>query len=184
MEEQLAQRPSNCKKIVLFGPESTGKTTLAQKLADYYNTLWVPEYAREYLQNKWNDEREICNMDDLLPIAKGQMKMENELASQVYDLLICDTDLLETVVYSQAYFKGKCPEELWKYAVENTYDMYFLTYIDAPWVKDDLRDRPNDREEMFQLFKNALEDTNKPYNLISGCLDNRMKKCIEIIDNL
>ena len=72
MEEKLEQEPTDIIKIVLFGPESTGKTTLSEQLARYYNTVWVPEYAREYLQAKWNNERKTCEPHDLLPIAKGQ----------------------------------------------------------------------------------------------------------------
>ena len=79
MEEKYKQEPSNCIKVVLFGPESTGKTTLSRQLARYYNSVWVPEYARAYLQNKWNNERKICDSDDLLPIAEGQMRLENDL---------------------------------------------------------------------------------------------------------
>ena len=71
MEEKLGQEPSDLIKIVLFGPESTGKTTLAKQLAKHYNTVWVPEYAREYLQKKWDDTKEICTLDDLIPIAVG-----------------------------------------------------------------------------------------------------------------
>jgi len=79
MEEKYRQQPSNILKVVLFGPESTGKTTLSEQLARYYNTVWVPEYAREYLQDKWNNERKTCEPHDLLPIAEGQMRLENEL---------------------------------------------------------------------------------------------------------
>ena len=82
MEKNLKQQPSNCIKIVLFGPESTGKTTLSGQLARHYNSVWVPEYAREFLQNKWNDERKTCEPKDLLPIAKGQMQLENKLSKK------------------------------------------------------------------------------------------------------
>jgi nicotinamide riboside kinase len=98
MEENLRQQPANCIKIVLFGPESTGKTTLSNHLARYYNSVWVPEYAREYLQNKWNEERKTCEPEDLLPIAEGQMFLENKLSKKTDSVLICDTDLLETKV--------------------------------------------------------------------------------------
>ena len=104
MEEKLEQKPSDVIKVVLFGPESTGKSTLSEQLADHYKTLWVPEYAREYLQEKWNREQKTCEPQDLLPIAEGQMRLENEMTTRVTDLLICDTDLLETKVYSEAYY--------------------------------------------------------------------------------
>ena len=103
MEKTLSQQQSNCIKVVLFGPESTGKTTLSRHLARYYNSVWVKEYAREYLQNVWNNERRTCQSKDLLPIARGQIKLENELSQKTNSVLICDTDLLETKVYSEAY---------------------------------------------------------------------------------
>lgn len=80
MEEALKQDDINIIKVVLFGPESTGKTTLSKQLARHYNTVWAPEYAREYLQDKWNNERKTCEPKDLIPIAIGQMALENSLA--------------------------------------------------------------------------------------------------------
>ncbi|WP_406685605.1 ATP-binding protein [Seonamhaeicola sp. MEBiC1930] len=184
MEKNLKQQPSNCLKVVLFGPESTGKTTLSRQLARYYNSIWVPEYARAYLQNKWNNERKTCEPEDLLPIAKGQIRLENELAQKTDTVLICDTDLLETKVYSEAYYKGNCDPILEKYAIENTYDLYFLTYIDVPWEADDLRDKPQEREEMFNTFEAALKKYNKPYVLLKGSKQERLKLATKHIDNL
>ena len=88
MEKKYQQQPINLVKVVLFGPESTGKTTLSKKLAKYYNTSWVPEYAREFLQNKWNREQKVCEKTDLLPIAEGQMKLENKAAKSANKVLI------------------------------------------------------------------------------------------------
>lgn len=184
MEELLKQHPSNCIKVVLFGPESTGKTTLSRQLAQHYNTLWVPEYAREYLQNKWNQEQKACEPKDLVPIAIGQMELENTLAKQTNSVLICDTDLLETKVYSEAYYLGSCDPILDKYAQKNTYDLYFLTYIDTPWEADDLRDKPNEREKMFNAFEAALKQYNRPYVLMKGDKETRLKEAIRQIDNL
>ena len=76
MEEALKQKNINIAKVVLYGPESSGKTTLAKHLARHYNTVWAPEFAREYLQNKWNNERKICEQKDIIPIAEGQIKLE------------------------------------------------------------------------------------------------------------
>ena len=156
MEEKLKQIKTNCKKVVLYGPESTGKTTLSIELAKHYKTNWVPEYAREYLQTIWDNEKRICEPKDMLPIAIGQMKLENELAIKSKSLLICDTNLFETMVYSKYYYGGNCDPLLEKYALKNDYDLYLLTDIDIPWEKDDLRDKPNEREESFEIFKNEL----------------------------
>lgn len=184
MEEKLRQQPANCLKVVLYGPESTGKTTLSRQLARHYNSVWVPEYAREYLQDKWNNERKTCEPKDLLPIAIGQMKLENDLAKKTDSILICDTDLLETKVYSEAYYAGSCDPLLEKYALQNTYDLYFLTYIDVPWEADDLRDKPQEREYMFKAFKSELDKHNKPYIILKGTKKERLQTAIQQIDKL
>lgn len=184
MEKKLKQQPSKCLKVVLFGPESTGKTTLSRQLARHYSTVWVPEYAREYLQNKWNNERKTCKSADLMPIAIGQMKLENELSQKTDTVLICDTDLLETKVYSEAYYQGSCDPLLDKYALINSYDLYFLTYIDTPWEADDLRDKPDERERMFKAFETALQEHKKPYVLLKGNKKERLTLAVKYIDEL
>jgi NadR type nicotinamide-nucleotide adenylyltransferase len=184
MEELFKQKSSDIIKIVLFGPESTGKTTLSQQLARYYNTVWVPEYAREYLQNKWNNERKTCEPIDLLPIASGQIKLENELASKATKLLICDTDLLETKVYSEVYYQGHCDPILEKYAIENSYDLYLLTYIDVPWEHDDLRDKPLERDSMFAYFEDTLKKYDRKYVILKGDKKERLASAVEHINKL
>jgi NadR type nicotinamide-nucleotide adenylyltransferase len=168
MEKNLKQTSSDCFKVVLFGPESSGKTTLSRELANYYNTYWVEEYARE----------------DIIPIAAGQIKLENEFSKKTSNLLICDTDLLETKIYSETYYNGFCDPVLTACALENKYDLYILTDIDTPWVKDDLRDRPNNRKEMFFAFKEALIKYNRPYIQVSGDLKSRIKIATEKIDKI
>ena len=185
MEEELEQRGTrNLIKIVLFGPESTGKTTLAQLLAKHYTTKWVPEYMREYLQEKWDLQKKTCEPHDLLPIAKGQIALENTATKTAGDLLFCDTNLLELVVYSRAYYEEIVDPVLLKHALKAKYDLYFLTYIDIPWVEDDLRDRPKDREQMFARFKKALDDHNLPYRILKGNLQQRFEAAVKIIDQL
>ena len=184
MEKKLIQDPSNLIKVVLFGPESTGKTTLAKQLAKHYQTQWVPEYAREYLQRKWDEEQKICELEDLVPIAQGQIQLENELTKKANRVLICDTDILETKIYSEAYFDGYCDPELEKYALQNQYDLYFLTDIDVPWIKDDLRDRPNQREQMFNLFKTNLEKYRRSFVILTGKEVQRFKYAVSHIDKL
>jgi len=144
----------------------------------------VPEYAREYLQNKWNEERKTCESDDLLPIAKGQMRLENKLAKKTDSVLICDTDLLETKVYSETYYSGTCDPILEKYALKNTYDLYFLTYIDTPWEADDLRDKPHERLRMFKAFEEALIKYERPYVLLKGGKRERLDLAVKHIDEL
>ncbi|MBL4568447.1 MAG: ATP-binding protein [Flavobacteriaceae bacterium] len=184
MEKKLTQEAANIIRVVLFGPESTGKTTLSIQLARHYNTVWAPEFARAYLQKKWNNERKTCENSDILSIAIGQMEIENRLAKKADKVLICDTDLLETKVYSEEYYGGFVDPLLNKAAVENTYDMYFLTNIDTPWEADDLRDRPELRREMFDAFENNLKKYNRPYILLKGDKETRLQTAIKAIDLL
>lgn len=184
MEEKLAQRPSPVLKVVFFGPESTGKTTLAEMLAKHYDTLWVEEYMREYLQEKWDSQKEVCEPMDMLPIARGQMKRENKLAKMANKVLFCDTDLLELKVYSEAYYNEFCDPKLLKHALNNRYDLYFLMYIDVPWTPDDLRDKPYDRIGMFKRFEKALIDAEKPYVVLKGDLEERFQTAVLEINKL
>lgn len=184
MEKTFKQHPNNLVKVVLFGPESTGKTTISRKLARHYNTVWVQEYAREYLQDKWNNKRELCDGTDQLPIAYGQIKLENELAKKADKLQICDTDLLETVVYFENYYDKTIDPKLKIAALENQYDLYLLTYIDTPWEADDIRENPHQRKEMFNTFEAALKKYNKPYLLLKGSLETRLKTATKEIDKL
>ena len=157
---------------------------MARELADHFATVWVPEYAREYLQKKWDEEQKVCEPQDLLPIAYGQMRLENELAQKANKVLICDTDLLETKVYSEAYYVGYCDPILEKYALRNKYDLYFLTFIDVPWKKDDLRDKPGERKYMFAYFKKTLEKYGRNFVILKGDKETRLKTAIQHINKL
>jgi nicotinamide riboside kinase len=134
------------------------------------------------LQKVWNQERRTCQQKDILPIAFGQIALENRLAKRADKVLICDTDLLETKVYSSAYYGGFVDPILEKAATENTYNLYLLTYIDTPWEADDLRDRPEQRLEMFEAFQKALDQHHRPYLLLKGDKESRLKKAVEAID--
>lgn len=181
MERDLLQSPSAVKKVVFVGSECTGKTSLARLLAQSYNTQWVREYMREYLQEKWDREKKLCQWEDLMPIAKGQIREENQKAKQAKDFLFCDVNLFELMVYSYVYY-GKCDPQIEKYALENKYDFVFLTDIDVPWVADDLRDKPFEREQMHKIFEDSLIKNNIHYHRLSGTLKERMEKVKKIIE--
>lgn len=167
----------------MFGPESTGKTTLSKQLADHFQTVWTPEFAREYLQEKWNSSQRICEPEDLLPIAIGQVKLENDSLLTANKYLFCDTNLMVTKVFSEIYYNF-CDPALDKAASKHRYDLFFLTNIDVPWTKDDLRDKPLDRENTFETFKRALIENKKPFVTISGTPEQRFHKALQILSDL
>ena len=183
MEEKLEQRSANCVKVVLFGPESTGKTSLCTSLAEHYGTGWVPEFMRGYLESGDTTAAELVRKSDLLPIAGGQIASENKAAGSS-ELLFCDTDLLQLKVYSEYYFKGYCPEPIVTAALSNRYELYLLCDIDIPWEPDPLRDRPFDRLTLFRIFKAELEKHKRSYIIVSGDKEQRLQQAIAAVNNL
>jgi HTH-type transcriptional repressor of NAD biosynthesis genes len=173
-------RPYFAKKVCIFGPESTGKSTLAEKLAEHYNTVFVPEYARDYLR-KNKDEQ--CYYDDISRIAKGHMASEDALVKKANRILFCDTDLITTVMWSKVLF-GKCPEWIENEADNRQYDLYLLTDIDVPWIEDKQRYLPNQRKEFLDMCIRELEKRGRKYVLINGSWNGRLEKAIQEIDKL
>jgi nicotinamide riboside kinase len=187
MEENLRQNTktgaSEIIRIAIFGPESTGKTTLAKQLAEYYKTVWVPEFARDYLQEKLDSGRGVCDIDDMLPIAYGQTKLENESAAIANTYLFCDTNLMVTKVFSELYYNF-CDSLLDKAARTHQYDLFFLTDIDVPWEDDGLRDSPEGRDSIFSAFRQSLIANKKPFITLSGDKETRLKKAVSVLNDL
>ena len=184
METNLQQQKSDCLRIVLYGPESSGKTTLAKALAKQFQTTWVPEFARNYLQEKWDQKKEVCSLEDLIIIAKGQINQENNLIEDANKFLFCDTNILITKAWSETHFNGYCAPEIQYWVDTFKYDHYFLTDIDVPWEADDLRDRPNNRKQMLDYFENILKNKKASYTLLKGNLNLRLEKAKVILETL
>ncbi len=184
MEKDLRQVPSYTLRVVLYGPESTGKTTLARALANHYQTEWVEEFARDYLQRKWEEQKAFCTLDDLPFIVAGQLESENQKLVKAKKVLFCDTNVAVTRVWSETHFDGYCDPTILDYSKKFKYDLYLLTGIDTPWVKDDLRDRPDDRELIFDHFKRTLDKLQKNYVILEGNQALRLKRAITSIDLL
>ena len=167
-------------RVVVTGSECTGKTTLAEALAEHYGTVFIPEFVRQYVREKGS----APEYWDVEAIARGQIELENRLAADASQLLIQDTDLLSTVVYSHHYY-GRCPRWI-EYAMrKRAAQIYLLAGIDVPWVEDgDQRDRGDRRDEMQQLFRQALIDRHLGFIEVLGTLENRLETAIPAIDRL
>jgi len=163
-------------KLAITGPESSGKTTLAKKLAEKYTAQWIPEFARNYLLEKNGEYSQI----DLDTIAIGQIKSWENNDSP---LLFCDTELLVLKIWSEFKYQN-CSSIILDQLEKQKFDHYFLCFPDIPWEKDSLRENPNDRETLFNLYHNELKKNNLPFTIISGDLENRIKTCEEIIKRL
>lgn len=194
------------KKIVIIGPESTGKSTLCEQLAQHYNTLWCPEFAREYLLTHGTD----YNYDDLLQIAKGQLAMEEEYVQMLMKsvspkigklgssattisfglsdlptsgLLFIDTDMYVMKVWCEFVF-NKCHNWILEQITERKYDLYLLCNTDIPWVKDELREYPDleNRQKLYHIYKDIMVNQSTPWVEISGSYEERLEKAILIIN--
>ena len=181
MEKTYQHTQNRPFKVVAFGPESTGKTTLVQSLAEYFSTEWIPEYARIYLEEKDELPDEICLPADIDPIVKGQCDLEDQAIKENDELLFFDTNPLQTKVYTDIYFDDFKSEELEKAITTRKYDLYLLTDIDIPWENDPLRDLPQNRKEIFFIFENALIKRQLPYKIISGTHQQRINQSIQVI---
>ena len=169
-------------RIVVTGSESTGKSQLAQRLAEYYGAELVPEFVRSFADSK----KSAISFADHGPIARGQMELEDQhaaIAASARGLMIQDTDLLSTVVYCDHYFGG-CPQWIVDAARERRPDLYLLLEIDVPWIPDGVRDRGHLRDEMQQLFRAAVIASGAPYAMIEGTWEERWRVALESVDAL
>ncbi len=170
------------KKVVVLGPESTGKSTLCSQLADHYKTCWVPEFAREYLLNLGRSYQ----YDDLIAIARGQLQAEDEaLKKETGRVLFIDTDMYVMKVWCEFVF-GKCHSFILDQIVEKSYDLYLLCNTDLPWVKDALREYPDlvNRQILFRIYKDLMINQDTDWVEISGLNDERLARAIKVVDQL
>ena len=195
-------------KIVVIGPESTGKSTLCYQLAEYFQSLWVPEFARRYLEKKTSP----YTYDELLIIAKGQVELEDEyidvitkpkksddssslmlhritkLVSIVQpknkELLFIDTDMHVMQVWCEFAF-GKCHNWILRQLAQRKYDLYFLCDVDLPWTRDELREYPDleTRNKLFQYYKEQMVNQYTPWVTISGNYEQRLQQAIQAVEN-
>jgi NadR type nicotinamide-nucleotide adenylyltransferase len=167
------------KKIVIIGPESTGKSTLCQQLAEHFHTDWCPEYAREYLLKHGMN----YSYDDLLTIAKGQIALEESIVgSPGSSLLFIDTDMYVMKVWCEFVF-GKCHPYILEQITKRKYDLYLLCNVDLPWVKDELREYPDleTREKLYHVYKKLMVNQPVPWVEISGNYEERLQKAIAAV---
>jgi NadR type nicotinamide-nucleotide adenylyltransferase len=164
-------------RVCLTGAESTGKTELARELAGHFGAPHVPEYSREYAERA---ARELSYMD-VYPIARGQMELEQRASAGARDLIILDTDLLSTVVYSRHHF-GACPIMVESLARTRLADLYLLLDVDVPWVADPVRDSGSTRDALHDLFCDVLDEFGATVRTIAGAWDERLRRAIEWVE--
>jgi NadR type nicotinamide-nucleotide adenylyltransferase len=166
------------KRIAITGPESTGKSELAKRLANHYHTVWVPEYARIYLDQLNRNYHE----EDLLAIANGQLALQKKYESQSGGYIFYDTEMLVLKIWSE-YKYGKCHPWILQQAERQNFDLYLLCNIDLPWEYDPQREHPDHREELFDLYLQEMESRNLNYHLISGIKDQRLRNAVNFINS-
>ena len=167
-------------QAVVTGSECTGKTTLAEALAAHYETVWVPEFARQFVIKKGASPE----YEDVEAIARGQIALEDERPGESSRILIKDADLLSTIVYSYHYY-GNCPHWIELAFDKRSADIYLLADIDVPWIPDgEQRDRGDLREKMHELFRSALNDRCLKFVEIRGSRGKRLDAAISAIDRM
>lgn len=165
------------KKIGIVGAESTGKTWLCENLAQHFQTVWVPEYAREY----FNDS-DIYNytMEDLILIAKKQVALENQLMKRAREFIFCDTTLITLKIWAILEF-NQTPPYIEEHLSRIKYDHYFITDNQMPWVADALRQNKHSRELLFHMNEEEVKRSGIPYSVITGVNNDRLKVAIELL---
>ena len=172
-------RPYYVKRVCVFGPESTGKSTLAKQLAAHFQTVAVPEYAKTYIEAQGKD----IDAADMLKIARGQCASEDAMAREANRLLFCDSDLVTSSIWS-GRLVGTVPEWLRREADKRQYDLYLLTHYDVPWVDDVHRYIPKESPAFFDRCVLELESRQRPFVQIKGNWDERLKLAIEAVQTL
>lgn len=178
-------RPELARRVVLAGPESTGKTTLARELAAAFSTAWAPEFARDHLDRKYGGAplSPPCREEDLPEIARGQLAAEDRAARRSNGLVVCDTDLYATWFYAEEYF-GACPAWIRDTARARRYDLHLLLEPDVPWAEDPQRDLPHRRAAMREWLRQALVREGRPHRLVAGSWDERRSAAERAIEPL
>lgn len=151
------------RRVVLIGPESSGKTTMAAELAAAFGAPWTPESARLIAESS----PVALSAATIEPIARRCMALEAEALTTHPPLLIRDTDLVSTVVYARHYYGG-CPAWIEEEARTRLGDLYLLCAPDLPWTADGIRDRPDSRESLFEDFRRELDRLGAPVVVIRG----------------
>lgn len=163
------------KRYAIIGPESSGKTTLAQTLADTCGCMWAPEYARDYLLRRNGH----YTQSDLDHIAQGQLTLWENLSGE--ELLICDTDMIVMKVWSEFKY-GNCSETIRSLADQQQFDHYFLCRPDIAWEEDPLREHPEQRDELFEWYLREVQERCLPYTIVEGDLEQRLEICLRVMN--
>lgn len=164
-------------RIAITGPESTGKSMLASQLADYYQTTFVDEYARTYI----NDLKRPYQEHDILQIAQGQLVQEQAMSRKANQLLFCDTELTVCKIWSEVKYK-RCHQWIDDQLINHIYPLYLLMDIDLEWHDDPQREHPHLREYLFDLYRSNLLARRVNFKIVSGIDKNRLLCAVNHIE--
>jgi NadR type nicotinamide-nucleotide adenylyltransferase len=166
-------------KVAVVGPESTGKSATSAFLAEQFNCLWVPEYAREYCSAL---DRE-ASLEDEINMFHGQLKLEqNYIQASTKPLLICDTTILNVKIWCDYVFH-QTPDFIVDEIHHHPYDLYLLMDIDLPWEDDPLRNFKDKRSVFFEIFQKELRDLRATFEVVTGLENDRFFRALEIVQH-
>jgi nicotinamide riboside kinase len=166
------------KRVVVTGPESTGKTTLVRQLSEHFHCLSIGEYAREYL-NKL--DKSYCQ-GDLLQIAEGQLKRYGSL-SKDSELVVADTDLLTIKIWSEFKY-GNCDPWISQTLENHLPDLYLICYPDLAWEYYSQRENPNDGMELFEIYLAEIKKLGVPFHIIKGVGEQRLNNGVKAVGEI
>lgn len=163
-------------RIAITGPESTGKSWLTEQLAQAFNTTFIPEYARKYIEQL----NRPYDFNDIEIIAKEQLLLEEQAILMANDVIFLDTDFFVTKIWSEFIYQ-KCSPWILDQLTNHPYDLHLLCNIDLPWEYDPQREHPNKRQELFDLYQSELIKSNRPFEIVSGTGNARLNSALKLI---
>jgi NadR type nicotinamide-nucleotide adenylyltransferase len=178
--EKRSEKNTGVKKIAVIGPESTGKSTLSEQLANYFGTIWIPEYARKYV----GELKRKYTLDDIVKISETQHSEIDEKIKEANKFIFVDTEDIINKIWCDIVFRV-CPDVIESRITNYPFDFYLLLKPDLPWIADPLREYPDrdKREHLYELYKQELTGRNLPFAEVSGFDEQRFENALKAVSD-